>query len=98
MIQNHQTLHHLSCSGIAPDAFSHCLVGNGGGGGILVLGYDRTTNDWDNYSRYVDPDGVDLSHGVYGHGYAPYGPYSPTGSPMPTVGQYGELYRAQHYY
>nr|KAJ0192303.1 hypothetical protein LSAT_V11C800453680 [Lactuca sativa] len=33
----------------------------------------------------------------YGYGYAPYGPYSPTGSPMPTVGQYGELYGAQHY-
>nr|KAJ0213655.1 hypothetical protein LSAT_V11C400180790 [Lactuca sativa] len=43
-----------------------------------------TTNDWDDYSRYVNPDGVDLSHGVYGHGYAPYGPYSPAGSPMPT--------------
>ncbi|KVI00122.1 Aspartic peptidase [Cynara cardunculus var. scolymus] len=28
----------LSSQGIAPDAFSHCLVGNGGGGGILVLG------------------------------------------------------------
>ncbi|CAH1443730.1 unnamed protein product [Lactuca virosa] len=28
---------HLSSQGIAPDAFSHCLVGNGGGG-ILVLG------------------------------------------------------------
>ncbi|CAH1441693.1 unnamed protein product [Lactuca virosa] len=28
----------LSSQGVAPDAFSHCLVGNGGGGGILVLG------------------------------------------------------------
>lgn len=28
----------LSSQGIVPDAFSHCLVGNGGGGGILVLG------------------------------------------------------------
>ncbi|CAI9292601.1 unnamed protein product [Lactuca saligna] len=38
-----------------------------------------------------------MSQGVYGHGYAPYGPDSPAGSPMPTVGQYGELYGAQHY-
>ncbi|KAI3511865.1 hypothetical protein L1887_19025 [Cichorium endivia] len=28
----------LSSQGIAPDAFSHCLVGSGAGGGILVLG------------------------------------------------------------
>ncbi|CAI9280958.1 unnamed protein product [Lactuca saligna] len=121
MIQNHQTLQHLSFSGLSvitqlssqgidPDAFSHCLVGNGGGGGILVLDQiieptmvytpliqSQTTNDWDDYSRYVNPDGVDLSHGIYGHGYAPYGPYSPDVSPMPTVGQYGELYGAQHY-
>nr|XP_043609435.1 aspartic proteinase 36-like [Erigeron canadensis] len=28
----------LSSQGVSPDAFSHCLVGNGAGGGILVLG------------------------------------------------------------
>ncbi|KAI3705486.1 hypothetical protein L1987_75724 [Smallanthus sonchifolius] len=28
----------LSSQGIAPDAFSHCLVGSGVGGGILVIG------------------------------------------------------------
>ena len=28
----------LSSQGVAPDAFSHCLVGDGAGGGILVLG------------------------------------------------------------
>ncbi|KAK1426253.1 hypothetical protein QVD17_14923 [Tagetes erecta] len=28
----------LSSQGVAPDAFSHCLVGSGAGGGILVLG------------------------------------------------------------
>ena len=26
------------------------------------LGYDGTTNDWDDYSRYINPDGVDMSH------------------------------------
>ncbi|XP_024985182.1 YTH domain-containing family protein 2-like [Cynara cardunculus var. scolymus] len=69
-------------------------------------GYDGTTNDWDDYSRYVNPDGVDMSHGVYGdngslmyhgYGYAPYGPYSPATSPVPTVGHDGQLYGAQHY-
>ncbi|KAK9068595.1 hypothetical protein SSX86_012710 [Deinandra increscens subsp. villosa] len=28
----------LSSQGVAPDAFSHCLVGSGAGGGILALG------------------------------------------------------------
>lgn len=70
-------------------------------------GYDGTTNDWDDYSRYLTPEGVDMSHGVYGdngslmyhgYGYAPYGPYSPAGSPVPAVGHDGQLYgAAQHY-
>lgn len=28
----------LASQGAAPDAFSHCLVGDGEGGGVLVLG------------------------------------------------------------
>ncbi|KAJ0555385.1 putative YTH domain-containing protein [Helianthus annuus] len=41
-----------------------------------------------------------MAHGVYGdmyhgYGYAPYGPYSPAGSPLPTVGHDGQLYGAQ---
>lgn len=28
----------LSSQGIASDSFSHCLVGSGSGGGILVIG------------------------------------------------------------
>ncbi|KAJ0549137.1 putative YTH domain-containing protein [Helianthus annuus] len=68
--------------------------------GYYYGGYDGTANDWDNYSRYVNPDGVDMAHGVYGdmyhgYGYAPYGPYSPAGSPLPTVGHDGQLYGAQ---
>ncbi|XP_076882915.1 YTH domain-containing protein ECT2-like [Bidens hawaiensis] len=47
-------------------------------------GYDGTANEWDDYSRY-------------GYGYAPYGPYSPAGSPMPTVGQDGQLYGGQQF-
>ncbi|XP_071726472.1 YTH domain-containing protein ECT4-like isoform X2 [Rutidosis leptorrhynchoides] len=64
-------------------------------------GYDGATNDWDDYSRYLNSDGVDMSHGVYsdmyhGYGYAPYGPYSPAASPVP-VGHDGQLYAAQQY-
>lgn len=33
----------------------------------------------------------------HGYGYAPYGPYSPAASPVPTVGHDGQLYGAQHY-
>ena len=30
---------------------------------IFVLGYDgTTTSDWEDYSRYMNTDGVDMSH------------------------------------
>ncbi|KAL7596167.1 hypothetical protein Lser_V15G29372 [Lactuca serriola] len=69
-------------------------------------GYEGATNEWDDYSRYVNPDGVDMSHGAYGdngslmypgYGYTPYGPYSPAGSPVPTTTHDGQIYGAQHY-
>ncbi|XP_059628738.1 YTH domain-containing protein ECT2-like [Cornus florida] len=70
-------------------------------------GYDGTANEWDDYSRYLNPEGVEMPHGVYGdngslvyhHGYAypPYSPYQPAGSPVPTMGHDGQLYGAQHY-
>ncbi|KAL1565700.1 evolutionarily conserved C-terminal region 2 [Salvia divinorum] len=70
-------------------------------------GYDGSANEWEDYNRYVNPDGVDMTSGVYGengsvmyhHGYsyAPYGPYSPAASPVPTVGHDGQLYGGQHY-
>ena len=50
---------------------------------------------------------VALWQGVYGdngslmyhngYGYAPYGPYSPAASPVPTMGHDGHLYGAQSY-
>ncbi|KAD4384187.1 hypothetical protein R6Q59_011833 [Mikania micrantha] len=58
-------------------------------------GYDETTNDLADYFRYVNPEGFDLAHGVYG--YAPYGAYSPAGSPAPTVAYDGQFFGAQHY-
>ncbi|XP_075515920.1 YTH domain-containing protein ECT4-like [Primulina tabacum] len=70
-------------------------------------GYDGSANDWDEYNRFVNPDGSEISAGVYGdnasllyhHGYsyAPYAPYSPAVSPVPTVGHDGQTYGAQHY-
>ncbi|KAJ4970073.1 hypothetical protein NE237_003172 [Protea cynaroides] len=70
-------------------------------------GYDGSINEWDEYPRYVNPDGVEMSPGVYGdngslmyhhgYGYAPYNPYSPAGSPVPTMGHDGQLYGPQHY-
>ncbi|KAI7990763.1 YTH domain-containing protein ECT2 [Camellia lanceoleosa] len=69
--------------------------------------YDGTGNEWDDYPRYVNPEGVEMPPGVYGdsgslmyhhgYGYAPYSPYSPAGSPVPTMGHDGQLYGAQHY-
>ncbi|CAI8618779.1 unnamed protein product [Vicia faba] len=71
-------------------------------------GYEGTGNfEWEDFSRYMSPDGVDLTSGVYGdngslvyhhgYGYAPYAPYSPAGSPVPTMGNDGQLYGPQHY-
>lgn len=70
-------------------------------------GFNGTGNEWDDYSSYMAPDGVDMSSGVYGdngslmyhhgYGYAPYAPYSPASTPVPTMGNDGQLYGAQHY-
>ncbi|KAF7807758.1 YTH domain-containing protein ECT4-like isoform X1 [Senna tora] len=69
-------------------------------------GYEGNGNEWDDYSRYVNQDGVDMTSGVYGdngslvyhgYGYAPYSPYSPAGSPVPTMPNDGQLYGPQQY-
>ncbi|CAK9155037.1 unnamed protein product, partial [Ilex paraguariensis] len=70
-------------------------------------GYDGTSNKWDDYARFFSPDGVEMTPGAYGdngslmyhhgYGYAPYGPYSPAGSPVQAVAHDGQLYGAQHY-
>ncbi|XP_024157868.1 YTH domain-containing protein ECT4 isoform X3 [Rosa chinensis] len=62
-------------------------------------GYDGT-GDWDEYWRYMNPEGVDMTSGVYGdngslmyhhgYGYALYGPYSPAASPAPSMGNDGQ--------
>ncbi|KAJ0982553.1 hypothetical protein J5N97_010808 [Dioscorea zingiberensis] len=67
-------------------------------------GYEGLMNEWEDYSRYVNPDGVEVPPpGVYGdiyhhgYGYAPYGPYPSPASPVPTMGHDGQLYGPQHY-
>ncbi|PIN05579.1 putative high-glucose-regulated protein [Handroanthus impetiginosus] len=70
-------------------------------------GYDGSANEWEDYGRYVNQDGVEMTPGVYGdngslvyhhgYGYTPYAPYSPAASPVPTMGHDGQLYGAQHY-
>ncbi|XP_031473618.1 YTH domain-containing protein ECT4-like isoform X1 [Nymphaea colorata] len=70
-------------------------------------GYDGPMNEWEDYPRYVSPDGVEIPpHGVYGdcgnmmyhpgYGYLPCGAYSPCSS-VPTVGPDGQLYSPQPY-
>ncbi|OIT08523.1 PREDICTED: uncharacterized protein LOC109230203 [Nicotiana attenuata] len=70
-------------------------------------GYDASGNEWEDYSRYLNLDGVEMP-GVYGdngsliyhhgYGYAPYSPYSPATSPAPTLGHDGQLYGSQQYH
>ncbi|XP_022753498.1 uncharacterized protein LOC111301794 isoform X2 [Durio zibethinus] len=84
-----------------------CYLPNSYPSAYYYGGIDGTGNEWDEYSRYVNPDGVDMTSGVYrdngslmyhhGYGYPPYGPYSPATSPVPTVGNDGQLYGPQHY-
>jgi YTH domain-containing family protein len=69
--------------------------------------YNGVGSEWDDFSRYANTEGVDMSSGVYGdngsvmyhngYGYTPYGPYSPATSPVPTMGNDGQLYGPQHY-
>ncbi|GMI74236.1 evolutionarily conserved C-terminal region 2 [Hibiscus trionum] len=84
-----------------------CYIPSGYPSAYYYGGFDGSGNEWDEYSQYVNPDGVDMTNGVYadngslmyhhGYGYAPYGPYSPATSPVPTLGSDGQLYGPQHY-
>ncbi|KAK4339013.1 hypothetical protein RND71_040475 [Anisodus tanguticus] len=86
---------------------SLCYVPNGYPSTAYYYGYDGSGNEWEDYSRYVNPDGSEMP-GAYGdngsvmyhhgYGYAAYSPYSPATSPVPTMGHDGQLYGAQHYH
>ncbi|KAJ4824269.1 hypothetical protein Tsubulata_021238 [Turnera subulata] len=70
-------------------------------------GYNGTGNEWDDYSRCLNADGVDVTSGVYGnngsvmyqhaYGFGPYGPYSPAASPAPSVGSDDQFYGPLQY-
>ncbi|CAA7403976.1 unnamed protein product [Spirodela intermedia] len=82
---------------------SMCYLPNGYASPAYYYGaYDGSVTDWEEYSRYLNPDEMPPS-GVYGdvyhhgYGYAPYGAYAPPGSPVPTIGHDGQLYGPQHY-
>nr|QEX51152.1 YTH domain-containing family protein 2-like isoform X3 [Cymbidium ensifolium] len=66
-------------------------------------GYDGSMGEWDEYSRYLNPEGVEVPHGVYGdmyhhgYGYTPYGAYPSAGSAVPSLGHDSQIYGAQHY-
>ncbi|KAJ8753448.1 hypothetical protein K2173_019847 [Erythroxylum novogranatense] len=74
---------------------------------IYYGSFNGSGNEWNDFSSYTNADGVDMSSGVYGdsgsviyhngYSYAPYGPYSPAPSPVPTLGNDGQLYGPQHY-
>ncbi|CAA2955030.1 YTH domain-containing family 2 [Olea europaea subsp. europaea] len=87
---------------------SMCYLPNGYPSAAYYYGgYDGTGSEWKDYAPYVNSEGVEVTPGVYGdngslmyhhgYGYAPYGPYSPATTPVPTVGHDGQLYGAQHY-
>ncbi|KAJ8529040.1 hypothetical protein K7X08_035875 [Anisodus acutangulus] len=86
---------------------SLCYVPNGYPSTAYYYGYDGSGNEWEDYSRYVNPDGSEMP-GAYadngsvmyhhGYGYAAYSPYSPATSPVPTLGHDGQLYGAHYHY
>ncbi|KAH0784850.1 hypothetical protein KY290_004448 [Solanum tuberosum] len=72
-----------------------CYVPNGYTSTTYYYGYDGSGSEWEDYLRYVNPDGVEMP-GAYGdngslmyhpgYSYAAYNPYSSATSPVPTVG------------
>ncbi|GAB4835100.1 hypothetical protein Ancab_000008 [Ancistrocladus abbreviatus] len=106
----HITLCERSVTPLLPDAMDPSLCyapNNYPHAAYYYGGFDRAGGDWDDYPRFVNPDGVEMTTGVYGDngslmyhhgfGFAPYGPYSPAASPVPTMGHDSQLYGHQQY-
>ncbi|PIN18623.1 putative high-glucose-regulated protein [Handroanthus impetiginosus] len=84
-----------------------CYLPNGYPSTAYYYGGGFDGNEWEDYTRYMNPDGVEMTPGAYGdsgslmyhhgYGYTPYAPYSPAASPVPTLAHDGQLYGAQHY-
>ncbi|CAG7890365.1 unnamed protein product [Brassica rapa] len=76
--------------------------------GFYYRGYETPTGEWDEYSSYVNVEGLDINSPVgfnenasmvyqTGYGYnpqMPYGPYSPAATPLPSEAQ---LYSPQQF-
>ncbi|XP_064963909.1 YTH domain-containing protein ECT4 isoform X1 [Musa acuminata AAA Group] len=84
---------------------SMCYLPNGYTSSFYYGGYNGLMTEWEDYPRYANPDGAEVPPpGVYGdvyhhgYGYASYGPYPSPGSPIPTLGQNGQLYGSQNYH
>ncbi|PKU59106.1 YTH domain-containing protein ECT4 [Dendrobium catenatum] len=71
--------------------------------GFYIGGYDGFTGEWDDYSGYLNSEGVEMPHGVYGdiyhhgYGFAPYGAYPCSVSPVPSLEHDNIIYGSQHY-
>ncbi|XP_064971870.1 YTH domain-containing protein ECT2 isoform X1 [Musa acuminata AAA Group] len=83
---------------------SMCYIPNGYASSFYYGGYDGSMTEWEDYPRYVTPNGVEVPPlGVYGdmyqhgYGYAPYSQYPSPGSTVPTLAHNSQLYGPQHY-
>ncbi|KAJ7533270.1 hypothetical protein O6H91_13G040100 [Diphasiastrum complanatum] len=100
--------HNVNHEGIVDSGIYYAANGYGPHGYVYDYthgGYESPICEWEEYPRYVGPDGVEIHSGFYGenapvifhqpgYGYASqptYGPYSPAAQ-MPTMGADGQLY------
>ncbi|XP_031478058.1 YTH domain-containing protein ECT4-like isoform X2 [Nymphaea colorata] len=70
---------------------------------IYYGGYENSIGGWDEYPQYLNVEGVEMSSpGVYHPGYGynpqmPYGPYSPSTTPVPPVHPHSPMYSPQQF-
>ncbi|KAJ8470184.1 hypothetical protein OPV22_024527 [Ensete ventricosum] len=83
---------------------SMSYIPNGYAASFYYGGYDGSMTEWEDYPRYVTPNGVEVPPlGVYGdmyhhgYGYAPFSQYPSPGSTVPTLAHNSQLYGPQHY-
>ncbi|KAG0468727.1 hypothetical protein HPP92_018055 [Vanilla planifolia] len=95
-----------SLTPVLPEFMDHnlCYLSNGYPSTAFYYGgYDGSMGNWEEYSRYVNPEGVEVPHGVYGdmhhhgYGYASFGAYHSSGYPAVPLGHESQTYGAQLY-
>ncbi|PKA45823.1 Cleavage and polyadenylation specificity factor CPSF30 [Apostasia shenzhenica] len=93
-----------SLTPVLPEYIDHSMpyLHNGyPAGTVFYGGYDGLMREW--FGRYVNPEGVEMSHGVYGdmyhhgYGYSPYGAYPSSGSQISSLAHDSQMYTSQHY-